>query len=158
MCEMNVLLCSSTCITSKVGERQQRRKVAQMKTYMSSTVKPCLTSHGLTPEAVTAKTSDGKVLTIPFSDAPATTTMPDIQLAAEENGEGSTKSKALYLLDRFAVSDQFYHELAQVCVGAHTVYHLYLTHTHNTCIYHTYIHSCFQSCQDCTTSNISGSQ
>ena len=84
-----------------------------MKTYMSSTVQPCLLSHGLQPETVTATTADGKLLNIPFSNAEATTSSP---LPADEgNSEENQRAKTLYLLDRFAVSDQFYHELAQVC-------------------------------------------
>ena len=85
-----------------------------MKTYMSSTVQPCLLSHGLQPETVTAKTADGKLLNIPFSNDEATTSS---SLPADEgNSEESPRAKTLYLLDRFAVSDQFYHELAQVCM------------------------------------------
>jgi hypothetical protein len=79
---------------------------------MSSTIEQCMTSHGLTPETVTAKTTDGKLLTIPFSDAPATTST--IGQSADTT---ITRATALYLLDRFAVSDQFYHELAQVCAS-----------------------------------------
>lgn len=64
-------------------------------------------SHGLRATTVVAETSDGRQLTIPLSDSPVTLTEPKRPTA-------DTASKALYLLDRFAVSDEFYHELAQV--------------------------------------------
>ncbi|CAI7989297.1 hypothetical protein GBAR_LOCUS175, partial [Geodia barretti] len=75
---------------------------------MSSTVETCVTSHGLTPMTLTAKTSDGKLLSIPFSESSATIT------ELTQPAPTGSRAKALFLLDRFAVSDEFYHELAQI--------------------------------------------
>ena len=87
--------------------------MAQIKTYISFTVEPCLTSHGLTPAVLTATASDGSVIIIPMPDDPeiaqTNTPAPPTNLPAN----------ALYVLDRYAVSDQFYHELAQVCKAHH---------------------------------------
>ena len=90
----------------QVQERQKRRKVADIKKLMSSTLEPCMSSHGLKPTTLVAETSEGMELTIPLDNSPTTLTEP--------KRPTDTVSKALYLLDRFAVSDEFYHELAQV--------------------------------------------
>ena len=82
---------------------------------MSSTVETCVTSHGLTPMTLTAKTSDGKLLSIPFSESSATIT------ELTQPAPTGSRAKALFLLDRFAVSDEFYHELAQVSTLQSTV-------------------------------------
>ena len=91
-----------------------RRKVSQIKSYVSATLKPSLTSYGLTPTALTAVSDSGAPLIIPLSDGPApssSTDNPSTALSAEV-----ATARTLYLLDRFGVSDQFYHELAQVHV------------------------------------------
>ena len=79
-----------------------------MKTLMTTTIETCVTSHGLKPTMLTAETRDGKQLNIPFSDHPATTTEPTPPETAD------SRTKALFLLDHIAASDEFYHELAQV--------------------------------------------
>ena len=66
-------------------------------------------SYGLTPTAVTAITDMGTPITINLSDAPS----PSPLSAAASSHEDNTAS-TLYLLDRYGVSDEFYHELAQV--------------------------------------------
>ena len=66
---------------------------------------------------LTAKTSDGKLLRIPFSERPATITEPT------QPAPTDSRAKALFLLDRFAVSDEFYHKLAQVSTLQSTVHH-----------------------------------
>ena len=86
-----------------------------IKTLMSSTVETCVTSHGLTPMTLTAKTSDRKLLSIPFSESSATIT------ELTQPAPTGSRAKALFLLDHFAVSDEFYHELAQVSTLQSTV-------------------------------------
>ena len=76
--------------------------MSQIKTYTASTLEPCFSSYGLAPTSLTATTVDGGIVTIPIADSPPHTA---------KDATAST----LYLLDRFAVSDQFYHEIAQVC-------------------------------------------
>lgn len=81
-----------------------------------------MAEHGLTPDSLTAATGDGKLLTIPFSDGPVTSSSP----VQAEASTANVRAKTLFLLDRFAVSDEFYHELAQanklltlMCMCAH---------------------------------------
>ena len=88
--------------------------MSQIKSYVSATLEPSLTSYGLTPTALTAVSDSGAPITIPLSDGPApysSTDNPSTALSAEV-----ATARTLYLLDRFGVSDQFYHELAQVHV------------------------------------------
>ena len=82
--------------------------MSDIKTLMSSTIETCVTSHGLKPAMLTAETSDGKLLNNPFSDQPATITEPAHPETADR------RANVLFLLDRFAVSDEFFHKLAQV--------------------------------------------
>ena len=100
------------CYT-KVGQRQKRRKIAQLKSYTRLALEP-LQSYGLTPQTVTAVTDQGCSVSLELSEAPPQTTGP-AQISTAEPEE-NTRS-VLFLLDRFGVSDEFYHELAQV----HTV-------------------------------------
>ena len=65
-------------------------------------------SYGLTPTAVTAITDMGTPISINLSDAPGPS-----PLSAAASSQDNTAS-TLYLLDRYGVSDEFYHELAQV--------------------------------------------
>ena len=102
------------CMNIQVGERQKRRKVSQMKAYISSTLEPCLTSYGLAPTSVTASSTDGCLVTIPIADSPTPSTSTSSVNRPLADTAGTTTACTLYLLDRFAVSDQFYHELAQV--------------------------------------------
>ena len=86
--------------------------MAELKTYTKLALEP-FESSGLTPLTVTAVTDQGCSVSLELCVSPA----PSSSAAAEP--EGSTRN-VLYLLDRFGVSDEFYHELAQV----YTVYHL----------------------------------
>ena len=98
----------------QVGVRQKQRKLSQIKTYASSTLEPCMESYGLTPTTLTAHSSSGVPVTIPLSNS---LTIPSS--STENPSTSSSVSEAactLYLLDHFGVSDQFYHELAQVHV------------------------------------------
>ena len=83
--------------------------MSQIKTYTASTLEPCLSSYGLAPTSLTATTVDGGIVTIPIADRPPHNSSTELHTAKDAT------ASTLYLLDRFAVSDQFYHELAQVC-------------------------------------------
>ena len=101
--------------------------MSQIKTYVSATLKPSLTSYGLTPTALIAVSDSGAPIIIPLSDGPApssSTDNPSTALSPEV-----ATARTLYLLDRFGVSDQFYHKLAQVHVNVKNVY----VHVH-TCM------------------------
>ena len=93
----------------QVGKRQKRRKISQIQEFMNATVEPCMVSYGLTPTTITAVTHGGNQVTIPLSDAevPCST-------ASRARDDDETAARTLYLLDRFAVSDECYHEIAQV--------------------------------------------
>lgn len=78
---------------------------------LKSSVKKALffaESFGLTPEAVVARSVEtGAPVEINLSDSPTTST--------ETNSADLSKvMQTLYLLERFGVSDEFYHELTQV--------------------------------------------
>ena len=96
--------------------------MSQIKTYISSTLEPCMSSYGLAPTTLTATSTDGCLVTIPIADSPAPPSTTE-NLSMVHSAEAVTAC-TLYLLDHFAVSDQFYHELAQVfnfkiCICAH---------------------------------------
>ena len=89
-----------------------------IKSYVSATLEPSLTSYGLTPTTLNVVSDSGAPsgapITIPLSDGPAPSSFadnPSTALSAEV-----ATARTLYLLDRFGVSGQFYHELAQVHV------------------------------------------
>ena len=79
-----------------------------MKSYTTLALKP-LESYGLTLHSVTAVTDKGCSLSPDLSPGTSSAPTPSPSVAAQ----GNTRT-ALFLLDRFAVSDEFYHELAQV--------------------------------------------
>lgn len=97
----------------QVKERQKRRKVSEIKEYVSSTLEPCMSSYGLATTALSAVSADGKHITIPLTDSSDPTSSQPENQSTGHSAEAAT-ARTLYLLDRFAVSDQFYHELAQV--------------------------------------------
>ena len=90
------------------SDRQRRRKVSQIKTYISGTLEPSMSSYGLVPTTLTATSSDGGIVTIPITDSPAPSS------STQSHSAEVATARTLYLLDRFAESDEFYHELAQV--------------------------------------------
>lgn len=89
----------------KVGERQKRRKVAQLRKY-ASTALQCMESFGIRATSVDTVTEDGRELTLHLE--------PGVSHPPSSGATEATK-QTLYLLDRFVVSDEFYHEIAQVC-------------------------------------------
>ena len=105
--------------TLKVGERQKRRKIAQLQRFTDSTLQPCMASYGLTPTSVMAVTDTGTPVTLPLASGPSSSPQPAV--VPVDHSE-----RVLYLLDRYGVSDEFYHELAQV---RHIV-HVYTTYTY----------------------------
>ena len=46
----------------KVGERQKRRKIAQLQMFTESTLQPCMATYGLKPMSVMAVTDEGPLL------------------------------------------------------------------------------------------------
>ena len=106
---------------SQVGERQKRRKLAMLRTCTASLLQPTLGSYGLTPTVVSAVTDKGTPITLSLVDAPGPSEAgPPSQSASPSQPQPI--ARILYLLDRYGVSDEFYHEMAQVRIE--------LTHTH----------------------------
>lgn len=88
---------------NQVAERQRRRKLSLLK---NSTEKALwfIESFGLDMESVTMRDSAGSSVVLNYTDLPPpprTTPPPSDQAIAQ----------TLYLLERFGVSDEFYHEL-----------------------------------------------
>lgn len=82
--------------------------MSQLKSYTKLALKP-LETYGLTPHSVMAVTDKGCSVSLELCPGPSSAPTPPPSATAE----GNTRT-ALFLLDRFAVSDEFYHELAQV--------------------------------------------
>ena len=74
--------------------------------------------YGLTPTSVMAVTDEGTPVTLSLASGPSSAPKPAASSPEVDNSE-----RVLYLLDRYGVSDEFYHKLAQVrCI--------HCTHTH----------------------------
>ena len=96
--------------TDKVSPRQARRKVAHV-TTLSKQALWFAHSFGLEPEFVQfRKTATRSSLTVHLSDDPRSSTPPQ---PTEDDKEHILQ--VLYLLDKFAVSDELYHELRMLC-------------------------------------------
>ena len=72
--------------------------MSQIKTYVSSTLDPCMTSHGLTLSAITATSNDGSVVCIALSDGQAT----PLSFIVKQSTVADPTTSTLYLLDWFA--------------------------------------------------------
>jgi len=92
-----------------VSSRQKRRQLHKLRDF---TAKALLfyDSFGLTPENVTCSLSSGESLAIAVGDSASPSGISPSITAEQRDGA----KQVLYLLDRFGVSDEFYHELAQV--------------------------------------------
>ena len=86
----------------QVKETQKRRKVSQIKEYLSSTLEQCMSSHGLAPTVLSAVSADGNHITIPLTDNP---TCSQVENQSTAHSTEAVTARTLYLLDRFAVSD-----------------------------------------------------
>lgn len=94
-----------------LGSRQKRRRLSQFKRAADAALW-FGESFGLVPAQLTVWTSQNdEAISIPLSGT--STPMPDTQPAREV--DEFCAMQTLYLLDRFGVSDEFYHELTQVC-------------------------------------------
>ena len=93
---------------SQVGERQRRRKVSALKESVQK-VLLFVDSFGLTLQNVTMRDSvTGSPLSLNYGESP-----PPASVASSSTSlSDATLYQTLYLLERFGVSDEFYHELA----------------------------------------------
>ena len=84
-----------------VSNRHARRKIQEVSEHANKALE-FLSTYGLVAESLKVHTTSGKTFHIPFSDD-----------AASEN-EDTVDLRVLYILDRYGVSDAFYHELAML--------------------------------------------
>ena len=95
-----------------VGTRQQKRKLAKFKSAADAALW-FSESFGLVPKQLTVCTSiSNEVINIPLGESPEPPKDRSVQPAREV--DELCAMQTLYLLDRFGVSDEFYHELTQV--------------------------------------------
>ena len=91
----------------ELSPRQLRRKLAACKTFIQQTIWFCET-FGLIPECIELKKkATGSPVKMALSSS--TTPSPNTQASVENHNK---VSQVLYILDRFAVSDEAYHELS----------------------------------------------
>ncbi len=110
---------------AEVGERQQRWKLSQFKSSVEK-VLWFATSFGLEIVSLTNRTSQSEIITFSFGDSTA-----PVQPASPPIDE-TVIMQTLYLLERFGVSDEFYHELTQVCMLSYMHVYTY-TYTRSMC-------------------------
>lgn len=99
-------------IYDDLSSRQQRRKLSHFQRAADAALW-FSESFGLIPTQLTVRTSvNDDSFTVPLSDtAPPLPDTPPVREIDE-----FCAMQTLYLLDRFGVSDEFYHELTQVCI------------------------------------------
>ena len=105
------MVATNTCkIYDDLGSRQKRRKLSQFQ-WAADAALWFGESFGLVPTQLMVQTSQNdEAISIPLGRT--TIPVPNTQPAREVDEFGAMQT--LYLLDRFGVSDEFYHELAQV--------------------------------------------
>ena len=97
-----------------VGTRQKKRKLAQFQRAADAALW-FGESFGLVPTQLMLRSSAcDEAITIPLGDSSSPTIMSDIQPTTTREVNEFCAMQTLYLLDRFGVSDEFYHELTQV--------------------------------------------
>ena len=95
----------------EMSKRHRRRKLSEFGSAAESALW-FAESFGLIPESLNVRTSrSGEVISVPLSDSVQPSTTPECRQVDEY-----VALQTLYLLDRFGVSDEFYHELTQVIV------------------------------------------
>ena len=95
-----------------LSSRQKRRKLSQFQRAADAALW-FGESFGLVPAQLTVRSSvNDESLTIQLGGT--SSPLPDTPLAREIDEFSAMQT--LYLLDRFGVSDEFYHELTQVCI------------------------------------------
>ena len=95
----------------QVSERQRRRKVNALK-ESTKTALWFVESFGLFVESVTMRSSEGDSLIVSCNSSGFPPQPPLPVSSAPDSDEALAQT--LYLLERFGVSDEFYHELATV--------------------------------------------
>ena len=95
----------------EMSKRYWRRKLSEFGSAAESALW-FAESFGLILESLNVRTSgSGEEISVPLSDSEQPSTTPECRQVDEY-----VALQPLYLLDRFGVSDEFYHELTQVIV------------------------------------------
>lgn len=92
-----------------MSSRQKRRQLHKLRDFTAKALF-FYDSFGLKPESITCSLSSEESLTIALGDSGSSSAGPPSPTVVQKEGA----QQVLYLLDRFGVSDEFYHELAQV--------------------------------------------
>lgn len=82
------------------------RKLAELRSYATTTLQPCKETYGLTPTTLSAVSDQGTPVTFQLANL---STAPE--LTPQPPPSYNTTEKVLFLLDQYG---SFYHELAQV--------------------------------------------
>ena len=102
-------------IVENVSARQQRCKLSHFRS-VSEAALWFANSFGLVVDQITTHTVESKEqLTINFGSASDSQVSPQLGRSSSRVVDDFCAMQILYLLDRFGVSDEFYHELTQVC-------------------------------------------
>ena len=102
----------------EMSKRHRRRKLSEFGSAAESALW-FAESFGLIPASVNVRTSE--VISVPLSDSEQPSTTPECREVDEY-----VALQTLYILDRFGVSDEFYHELTQVIVFI-VIMHVYMS-------------------------------
>ena len=99
----------------EVSDRHKRRKLAKFKESATKALWFAET-FGLEVESITTRTSNDGQLVIPIGSQQGNhpSVVPALSKAPTDRNCHSNVMQTLYLLERFGVSDEFYHELTQV--------------------------------------------
>ena len=106
-------------VYEEVSKRQQRRKLSHFRDTAEATLWFAET-FGLIPDQLTTHTAhSGEQIVVDFTTnhSPSRNSSPDTASTAHHPDEFCAM-QTLYLLDRFGVSDEFYHELTQVSIAS----------------------------------------
>ena len=90
-------------------DRQKARKLRTIKTAAEQALW-FVRTFGLTVEKVVLKSPQDHKVDINYADVPSTST----GICAEQTTEPESVSETLYLLEKFGVSDECYHELTML--------------------------------------------
>ena len=106
--------------TIEVSAQQVRRRLSQVTSYAQQALW-FAQSFGLIPEYVQArKAISGSLIKVPL--APSDNTSCTASIPGPTAADHDKIAQVLYILDKFAVSDEAYHELASISEGSVPLY------------------------------------
>ena len=109
-------------VVEHVGVRQQRRKLSHFRDATDAALW-FAESFGLIPESITVRTvHSSDQVTIPLTQESAQANSASIPKSPVREVDEFVALQTLYLMDRFGVSDECYHEITQVCFSISKYY------------------------------------